>query len=903
MGMFDDLIPTAPSAGLPTAAKAGGMFDDLSPVPDFGRGLRQGALPAPSAGPPTAAKAGGMFDDLIPIIDFNRPIEAVRADIGKLQGPERVKALNQWADHFVANERASPWHSPGGVGMAIDNTVRTPMRGTFAGPFLDEVTAASQKALQAVSGGFLGSDYDEALAYQRARDRAVDEDYPIASTAGKFAGGVAGAIAALPIQGVAVAGGALPLGIRAAQTVIGGPLAAVAPAATMGGRILQGAGIGGAYGAASGFGNAEGGNGDLVSQAGNRLDDAASHAALGAGVGAVLPPIVSAAGLGLGKVGDAISPQWARISQNTRNAGEAALNNLPEPTRDRLVSILEAAGVRDRPFRSAGAAAAAPSAPISGAEAAADQVIANQLARANVSVTDLRQLSAQSSEAARFNPNSRAQDVQALVDLDLSLQRLGSSVARQQPEAGKLAAGFIGARQTGRQLVPLAPTAGLPTRPAFSRTGADDVPMGQFERVRDALRRAMGISDGGSHGFAKTAYRTDERIIDEAKREAKTLYDDVRKAGAGIDLQSTVAPVLQKWTGRTIDEIEPVAQQINQFMGFVNRALVPGGQKSHIERLDSVKQWMDNQIDKAYRAGDGYAGGVYTELKNDILKAVDAVKINDLGEIYAKARGAFSSKMEMRDALQLGRDVFKENSEVVVDQFLKLTPGQGKLSRLGLVDGFEQNMGRQKRTADITQMFETPRVQEILEAVIPRPRGATSQFANRPERFGQYLDTERRMIATRDEVLGNSKTAQRIADDKSLNSMVGMIDDIKRNPTAVGVTMRLIESTLDRLFGFRADTAAEIARKLFSADQAARDRLLSALDKRLGPDRATHFRQLLEEHFGTVNLLDQSRVLRGSSGAGPANQAPNQPYTPADPTPKPDRSSSLDLYRSAMSSA
>ena len=790
------------------------------------------------ADPVAKAQAGAdpyaAFADAVPQINFNRPIEAVRADIGKLQGKSRDDALAKWGDHFVANERAQ-----GGVGMAADNTVRTLARGSFVGPVLDELTAGTQALQHKLGLG--GSPYDEALAYQRARDRAVDTDYPVASLVGKLAGGVAGGI-----------GAARQVGVTTAGVLAGGPLAAVAPAATMGGRILQGAGIGGAYGAAAGAGNAEGDIGD-------RVEGAKTGAAIGAALGGVLPPAVAGISKAVGTVADAVSPTVARWSQGTRN-------------------VLEAAGVMPAKQRmaSAGAAAAPPfqTPPISGAEAAAEQAIANQLSRANVSTTDIRQRLAQSRMAGDpINTPS------ALVDADNSLARLGGTVARQQPEAGNRARGFIYGRQTGITPPEGMPNgSGIPTRPAF----APEVPgqqMGQYERVRTVLRRAMGISDGGP-----TAYRTDKSIIDEAKREAKTLYDDVSKAGAGIDLQSTVAPVLQKWTARTIDEIEPVAQQINQFIGFVNRVLVPGGQKSHIERLDKVKQWMDDQIDKTYRAGDGYAGGVYTELKNDILKAVDAVKVNDLGEIYAKARGAFSSKMEMRDALQLGRDVFKDNSEIVVDQFLKLTPGQEKLSRLGLLESFEQKMGRQKRTADITQMFETPRVQEILQAVIPTVSGQYIKGSS-PQQFGRMLQTEKGYIGTRNEVLGNSKTPERLADDESFNQMAGLFEQLRSTKGITDAAFRVTQATLDKLFGFRADTAAEIARKLFTADGRELDQLLRRLEGRMGPNRAAQFRQLMQDHqaqlmLGAATATTQPPTQRGRQYP----RSPSQPILPRPPT-------------------
>lgn len=217
-------------------------------------------------------------------VDFDQPVEKVRKDLSAVPEADRDRALNLWADHFVSKERGA-----GGAGMAADNTVRTLARGTFVGPFLDEITAATSGATYAVTGGAAGAPYDETLAYQRARDRAVDKDYPVASFAGRLAGGLAGGVGAIRAGGGAVA------------TAVGGPLGVMAPAATVAGRIGQGAATGAAYGAVGGAGDAEGG-------AGQRLEGALR----GAAVGTVL-------GTTLGVGGEAVR----QIRQAYANRGEA----------------------------------------------------------------------------------------------------------------------------------------------------------------------------------------------------------------------------------------------------------------------------------------------------------------------------------------------------------------------------------------------------------------------------------------------------------------------------------------------------------------------------------------------------------------------------------------------------
>lgn len=341
-------------------------------------------------------------------MDFSRPVEAVRADVNKLTGKQRDLALRDWANAFVKKEREA-----GGVGQAVDDTVRTLARGTFVGPWLDEITAKTSGIAHNLTGGAVGSPEDETLAYQRAKDRAFDKEHPIASVAGQLAGGLAGGGAAMK-----AGGNLLDKGLKVAA---GGPLAAWTPAGGIPGRMTQGGATGAVYGYNAGVGNAEGAFSD-------RQDSGRVGATIGGVLGTVAPPVIQGMGWLGGKAADAASPQIARASQN--------IDNL----RSRFAMRMSADG------------GSLPS----GADAAADQIIANQLSRGGVTVPQIRQRMAEAEQAALYHGSagqprgrSMAQNVTAPVDLDPSLQRLAGSVARQSPEAGTIGQSFQYARQTG----------------------------------------------------------------------------------------------------------------------------------------------------------------------------------------------------------------------------------------------------------------------------------------------------------------------------------------------------------------------------------------------------------------------------------------------------------------------
>jgi hypothetical protein len=805
MGMFDDLVPQAASAKAPAAAR-GGMFGDL--IPD-------------------QAQQGQTAD--VPALDFNRPIEAVRSDIAKIpEGKSRDEAMKAWADHYVAKERANvKAHDTGRLAinpLRLADTIRNIARGApIAGPFADELNAATSDAIYKVTGA--GAPYDESVAYQRATDRALDKESPVQSTVEQLVGGVVG-------------------GAPIAKEILG-------TGTTLVGKTLRGGPLGALYGYVSGFGQGEGDAEKRHEKAtsGEGQPLGLSPTILGLGAGTVLPSAITGASHVGGKIAEVVSPMTARVG--------AVLDNLPR----RIGFPMSADG-------------AVPGGV--GANAAGSQMIANQLARSGRSVDSLRNALDDVAESGRYNSSGQAQDATALVDLDTGLQRLAGSAARASPEAATTAKNFMFARQTGitpQDGVRTAP--GLPTRPMLARpvtaeqsqralghdygAGAGNiVPMGQGERIGDAFKRSLQIKDSDYHGHAGNAHRTDQSIIKAAQDEAKPAYQAVYKAGDNINIAPTIDGVLAKWAAdgeRLGREALPLVNLVQRFVKLMR----PGGNSiTHIERFDRTKQYMDGQIERYFDSLSGrnrYIGGVLNEFKNDLLKAVDNIPKGDLGPLYAKARSQFSSRMEAREALQMGRDAWKADSDIGVDAFRSLTGDNAKLFRLGLYDGYEKAAKNMKRGADKTALFDNPRIQELLTEVIPRTKTAGAEFANRPERFGKYVGNEQRAVETRNIVQGGSPTQRNKVDDDAydiMNRWTEMVESFKTSGSITKLGIDAVGNMLNSLFGMRADTAAAISRQLFTADPAMRARILADVEARLGRDRFGHLMRLMEDYQASI---------------------------------------------------
>lgn len=616
--------------------------------------------------------------------------------------------------------------------------------------------------------------YDDALKDERAKIEQFREENPKTALAAELAGSFA-------TPGIGLATGALK------------------PAATMLGKVGQGAlvgsGLGGVYGVAS----AEGGDGDIIDQAANRLEGGLKGAIAGGAVGGLLPAAGIAAGGAL---------------TGARNAAAPAIKAVRGHIDD-----------------------------------AADEIMAARLRSAGETPTAMRDQLAAADRAGTFYGGGKSASVtespMALADLSPSMQKLAGSASRSSDEAATRADAFLNTRQTGvppRSLGGMDAIAdsGLTARNPLAPLEKKAAPAGQYERVKDALTRAMTIKDKDFHEFGENAYRTEQSMMDALKTKSDQLYSDARNAAQNFNVQSVIAPVIQKIANDAaaapIGEARLIRGALRQFTTGDGKIV------TSLDGFDKAKRAVDGLIGVARTRGDKNAERVLTGVKNDLIAAVDAVPDQAIGQKYKAARNYFSSQMDMKDAIDLGRAALKENSDVVADQFAGLTEGQKKLFRLGLIESFEANMGRRKRTNDITQAFETPRVQELLREVIPRSEKSTATFADRPERFGDFVANEKAMVKTGNKVLGNSATQERAMDDaKFTRQGLGQMIDGLRGSGLTGVILETTSAVLNKIFGMREDVAAEISRRLFTADPARREAVLQRLEQVYGKAKLPQF--------------------------------------------------------------
>lgn len=200
----------------------------------------------------------------------------------KPQGGKQLSEVDRLADERVAKEVA------GGLVPKTDSGRYLPF-----GSFIDEAMAGLDAGMGYVTGGRFGANsYEEAKAYQDARQRYID----------KNASGLD--------KGLAVAGGVALSGGLPALNIFKG--------ATLLPQMGNMAATGGAYSGLYGLGEGEGME---------RLENAAKGAAVGTATGAVLAPVARGVGNAVGYIRDRTAPLQGELANYERGAVNRVLED------------------------------------------------------------------------------------------------------------------------------------------------------------------------------------------------------------------------------------------------------------------------------------------------------------------------------------------------------------------------------------------------------------------------------------------------------------------------------------------------------------------------------------------------------------------------------------------------
>jgi hypothetical protein len=254
------------------------------------------------------------------------------------------------------------------------------------------------------------------------------------------------------------------------------------------------------------------------------------------------------------------------------------------------------------------------------------------------------------------------------------------------------------------------------------------------------------------------------------------------------------------------------------------------------QTLDYVKRGLDDTLEQhrdpiTGRLQLNEATRAINNTKNSLLSRID-----DVNPHYAAARKAYAGPVQARDALAAGQDAFSLSPDELAMQAGNQTPDNLAQMQLGFRS---QLMGNANKVRYGSNPFDAtlgnPQAEQRIGALYPDNPGNANLFAQR--------DMEGQLARNSNDILGNSKTAQRLIADKAfagpdVSDMVTGAVDLAHGGVPVGTIAKAGLGRAGMAFNSRRAVAKadELAPMVFNTDpksaSAALDELLAKLTAR-----------------------------------------------------------------------
>lgn len=325
----------------------------------------------------------------------------------------------------------------------------------------------------------------------------------------------------------------------------------------------------------------------------------------------------------------------------------------------------------------------------------------------------------------------------SLADTHPELTSLAGAAVRRSPTADAAAQGAFIPRSLGQ----------------INRLGAavdsNLGPVGNIPQTSADLLKSAKTNAGPLYDRAYAAGQVNDPVINQLLQhpELKAAFDAAQQHHANdvaLALAKGEAPPAPLTQAYTLDPASP--------NGF--RVTTP----PDVRTIDYIKRGLDSRIQSAFSGNDpqlAMSGGFLKDAKNLLLSRTDAA-VPD----YAAARAAYGGPMQAEEALQLGKGSISPS--VTPNQFGvdlgKVAPGDLPQAQLGMRSGLMDQAGNAQYSRNPFSLLNTPNMEGKLGAMYPDGPGVPNLLRTR--------DMENGLARTTNDILGNSKTAQRgIADD------------------------------------------------------------------------------------------------------------------------------------------
>lgn len=345
---------------------------------------------------------------------------------------------------------------------------------------------------------------------------------------------------------------------------------------------------------------------------------------------------------------------------------------------------------------------------------------------------------------------------------------------------------------------------------------------GSKERLRSMIQTKTGSA-------IDNVEESVEEITAQMRKRANPLYNEAYTVGLSDDVNNKLMSIADnKDIERALKEaFNDISNDLRLDPSFKNGISV---ENPNIVMWDYAQRSLADRAETLLRAGKKNKAGSILDKKNRIVEALHT------NEMMKQARTIWRGGNQALEALEFGQNVFKEGKKVgaaaLRKQFAKLNPYEKDLAKLGM--GSEMNLiinntpdtleGRPALSM-FKQIYGDDTKKAAVGLLFDDNRRDIAQFARK-------IRNEREYIKTANDVLGNSSTTEKLAEQAALQADISgaaqVAEGLKSgNPfQAASSVLRAVARVVD---GKKATDATnrELARRLFTSDS---DLILDTLE-------------------------------------------------------------------------
>lgn len=339
--------------------------------------------------------------------------------------------------------------------------------------------------------------------------------------------------------------------------------------------------------------------------------------------------------------------------------------------------------------------------------------------------------------------------------------------------------------------------------------------------------RLSGFVDEAFDLGGQTAKAARNAVVSARDDAADLSFGAMRSSGNPVDIRNVLAEIDTRVAPFAEANIDSPTRRA---LEGLRRQLAGQGDDASYELSDfgkvfAIRKELRDTISSLYREGKSELAG---ELKAIRAAMDNAMQSADEG--YRSAMDDFATQSRIADAFDVGGQMTRPSARAAdnITTFQGMTPEQQAAARAGYGDRLLARIeGAAGENVNRARALNSPKVAQEAGAMATDP----ALFANRLGRENTMFETSRR-------VLGGSETAERLADDATLDAQsMGVVANLMRgNFGEAGLQMGL--RGLQTMQGRNTATREMIARMLMGQDIQGAVAPALAAQAKAGPRRA-----------------------------------------------------------------